>query len=152
MKITPKDLRQNNVFKYNSVAKKWICKQYKIKTWEFDALLWLDCLDTFYYDDYKESIYLLMWSRSRWGQWKRDGLIVEWRRWSKKSKAIYRVSEKTRQIIDRYYRILLGEERIPMDAESVTYRSEKYMERCINTVADKMNKDMSRKINQLYNI
>ena len=57
---------------------------------------------------------------------------------------VYNVSTKCKYLISRIYRILLGEEDLPISRRSIFNKNKSYTDKVYNTAIDKMNKDLTR--------
>ena len=58
--------------------------------------------------------------------------------------SIYNVSTKCKYLISRIYRILLGEEDLPISRRSIFNKNKSYTDKVYNTAINKMNKDLTR--------
>ena len=57
---------------------------------------------------------------------------------------VYKVSTKCKYIISRIYRILLGQEDLPISRRSVFNKNNSYTDKVYNKAIDDMNKDLKR--------
>ncbi len=125
-KITSSDLKELNIFKHYRIIRKWACKNNNLNDADLELLMYLDALDMFTKQDFKIGTYAYSWDNRRWNRLLKEGWIVVWRQRNRTTQKyhIYKVSFKCKQLISRMYRIILGEEEIP-----VTERSNKIMKR-----------------------
>ena len=125
-KLTSADLKELNLFKHYRLIRKWACKNNNLNDADLELLMYLDALDMFTKQDFKIGTYAYSWDNRRWNRLLKEGWIVVWRQRNRTTQKyhIYKVSFKCKQLISRVYRIILGEEEIP-----VTERSNKIMKR-----------------------
>ena len=125
-KLTSADLKELNLFKHYRLIRKWACKNNNLNDADLELLMYLDALDMFTKQDFKIGTYAYSWDNRRWNRLLKEGWIVVWRQRNRTTQKyhIYKVSFKCKQLISRMYRIILGEEEIP-----VTERSNKIMKR-----------------------
>ena len=146
-KLTSKDLKDLNLLKHYRIIRKWACRTCDLKDADLELLIYLDAIDHFTKDDFKKGTYSYSWDNRRWNRLLKEGWIVVWRERNRTTQKynIYKVSFKCKQLISRMYRIMLGEEDIP-----VTERSNNILKR--DTYTDKvlvmsilnLNKDKTR--------
>ncbi len=125
-KLTSADLKELNLFKHYRIIRKWACKNNNLNDADLELLMYLDALDMFTKQDFKIGTYAYSWDNRRWNRLLKEGWIVVWRQRNRTTQKyhIYKVSFKCKQLISRMYRIMLGEEEIP-----VTEKSNKIMKR-----------------------
>ena len=58
--------------------------------------------------------------------------------------SLFKVSFKTKQMTSRVYRVLLGDENIPVTEKSVYYKNKSYTDKVFNKAVDDMIKDKER--------
>jgi len=146
MRLTPNDLRELNILKYYRLVRKWACKTYELKDADLELLVYLDCKGRFTRNDFIDGVYTMSWDKERWERLRRDGWIVVWRQraGSKQKYAIYTTSFKCKQLITRMYKILLGENNIPIGSKSIFYKNNSYRDKVFNKAIDDMLKDKDR--------
>jgi|TARA_R100000900_G_scaffold70219_1_gene55761 hypothetical protein len=125
-KLTSSDLRDLKLLKHYRIIRKWACKTSDLNDADLELLIYLDALDLFTKQDFKTGTFAYSWDNRRWNRLLKEGWIVVWRQRNRTTQKyhIYKVSFKCKQLISRMYRIILGEEEIP-----VTERSNKIMKR-----------------------
>ena len=125
-KLTSSDLKDLNLLKHYRIIRKWACKTSDLNDADLELLIYLDALDLFTKQDFKTGTFAYSWDNRRWNRLLKEGWIVVWRQRNRTTQKyhIYKVSFKCKQLISRVYRIILGEEEIP-----VTERSNKIMKR-----------------------
>ena len=125
-KLTSSDLKDLKLLKHYRIIRKWACKTSDLNDADLELLIYLDALDLFTKQDFKTGTFAYSWDNRRWNRLLKEGWIVVWRQRNRTTQKyhIYKVSFKCKQLISRMYRIILGEEEIP-----VTERSNKIMKR-----------------------
>lgn len=146
MRLEPTDLREIQLFKYYRLVRKWACKTYNLKDADLELLIHFDCLGTFTRNDYIKGTYIYSWDKHRWERLRRDGWIEVYtkRNHTTIKFNVYKVSTKCKYIISRIYRILLGQEDLPMSRRSVFNKNNSYTDKVFNSAIDTMNKDLER--------
>jgi len=137
-KLTSKDLKELNLLKHYRIIRKWACKTCNLNDADLELLIYLDAIDLFTKQDFKTGTYSYSWDNRRWNKLLKKGWIVVWRKRNRTTQKyhIYKVSFKCKQLISRMYRIMLGEEEIPISPkrnkimEGKTY-SDKVLSRSI---------------------
>ena len=141
MRIEANDMRELKIFKYYRLARKWFCKNYDIMEADLELLIYFDCIGIFSRQDYINGTYVYSWDKHRWERLVRDGWIVVY---SKRNRTTvkyntYKVSTKCKLMINRLYKVLLGQEDLQHLKEQDSYTS-----KVMSTALDYMNKDNTR--------
>lgn len=146
MRLSADDLRSLNLFKYYRIVRRWACRQYVIKDADLELLIYLDCKGLFKREDFINGAYTYAWDKHRWERLRRDGWIDVWRERNRSDSkyAIYKTSIKTKHMINRIYKILLGQEDIPITSANVFYKNKSYSDKVYNKAIDDMIKDKER--------
>jgi len=146
MRLTSKDLREMNLFKYYRLVRKWACKTYDIKDADLELLFYLDCKKHFTRNDFIEGVYTYSWDKARWERLRGDGWIDVWSQRNRTTKkfTVYTTSFKCKNLINRIYRILLAEEDLPTSIRSKFYKNKTYTDKVYNKAIDDMIKDKER--------
>jgi hypothetical protein len=146
MKLSPKDLRDMNLFKYYRLTRRWVTKTYKLSSADFELLVYLDCKEFFKRQDFIDGAYTYTWDKNRWERLRREGWIDVFKERNRTSSkyAVYQMSRKAKSLITRVYRILLGEENLPQSSRSVFYKNKTYTDKTFNKAIDDMIKDKER--------
>ena len=112
MRISSSDLKELNLLKHYRIIRKWACKSYNLNDADLELLIYLDAIDLFTKNDFKNGTYSYSWDNRRWNRLLKKGWIVVWRKRNRTTQKynIYKVSYKCKQLISRMYRIMLGEE------------------------------------------
>ena len=91
-------------------------------------------------------VYSYSWDNRRWNRLLKEGWITVWRHRNRKDikYSIYKVSLKCKQLINRIYKIMLGQEDIPMSRSNSIVTGETYTDKVLRTSIRNINKDKSR--------
>jgi hypothetical protein len=146
MRLSASDLREINLFKYYRLVRKWACKTYDLKDADIELLIYLDCKKQFTRNDFIDGVYTYSWDKARWERLRREGWIDVWRKRNRTTMKtnIYSTSYKCKSLINRIYRILLGEEDLPTSARSTFYKNKTYTDKVYNKAIDDMINDKER--------
>ena len=146
MKLDSGDLREMNLLKYYRLVRKWACKTYDLKDADIELLIYLDCKKQFTRNDFIDGVYTYSWDKARWERLRREGWIDVWRKRNRTTMKtnIYSTSYKCKSLINRIYRILLGEEDVPTSARSTFYKNKTYTDKVYNKAIDDMINDKER--------
>ena len=146
MRLEPSDLREMQLLKYYRLVRKWACKTHGLTDADLELLIYFDCLKRFTRNDYINGTYLMSWDKHRWEKLRTKGWIDVWRQRNRTTQkyTIYTTSFKTKQLITRIYKILLGQEDIPITESNVFYKNKSYTDKVFNKAIDDMIKDKER--------
>jgi len=146
MRLTPKDLKDINLFKYYRLVRRWACKTYDLKDADLELLIYLDCKKHFTRNDFINGVYTYSWDKKRWDNLRREGWISIYSKRNRTTKKfnVYTTSFKCKQLITRIYRILLAEEDLPTSSRSKFYKNKTYTDKVMNKAIDDMIKDKDR--------
>ena len=146
MIISPADIRELQILKYYRLVRKWACKSYGLKEADLELLIYLDCVNRFTINDFKNAVYIYSWDKKRWDRLRQNGWIDVWRHRNRTTimYSIFKTSFKCSQMISRIYRILLGEEDMPTSERSIFFNNKSYTDKVYNKAIDDMIKDNTR--------
>lgn len=147
MRLDASDLKELNLLKHYRIIRKWACKNNNLTDAELELLIYLDCMDMFSKHDFEMGTYSYSWNNRRWNKLLQDGWIVVWRHNNRTTQKynIYKVSFKCKQLIQRMYRIMLGEEDIPIsERRNKIMKGKTYMDKVLQTSIYNVNKDKNR--------
>ena len=146
MRLTAQDLREMNILKYYRLTRKWACKTHGLTDADLELLIYLDCKKTFTRKEFIDGVYTYSWDKLRWERLRKKGLIEVWRQRNRTTikYSIFKTSYKCSQMISRIYRILLGEEDLPVSFRSKFYNNKSYTDKVYNKAIDDMIKDKER--------
>lgn len=145
-RLEASDLKEMNLFKYYRLVRKWACKTYDIKEADLELLIYLDCKKRFTRNEFIEGLYTYSWDKRRWERLRSAGWIEVWRHRNRLDikYSIYTTSFKCQLMINRIYKILLGQEDMPITSRSVFYSNKTYTDKVFNKAIDDMIKDKER--------
>lgn len=114
-RLSSTDLKNINLLKHYRIIRKWACKTSDLKEADLELLVYLESLNHFTKNDFKQGAYSYSWDNRRWNRLLKQGWIKVWRERNRTTQKyhIYKVSTKCSQLISRIYRIMLGEEDMP---------------------------------------
>lgn len=146
MRVTAHDIREMGLFKYYRLVRKWASKTYDILDADLELLIYLDCIGRFTRNDFKEGLYVHAWDKKRWDRLRQGGWIDVWRHRNRTTQkfTIFQTSHKAKHLILRMYRVMLGEEDLPIGPSSKFYKNETYTDKVFNKAIDDMIKDKNR--------
>ena len=146
-KLTSSDLRELKLLKHYRIIRKWVCKTCDLTDADFELLIYLDAIDLFTKQDFKNGAYTYSWNNRRWNDLLKKGWIIVWRKHNRTTQQynIYKVSFKCKQLISRMYRIMLGEEDIPTSEKSnKVMTGGRYSDKVLVTAINNLNRDKTR--------
>jgi hypothetical protein len=146
MRLSGRDIREMNLFKYYRLVRRWACKTYSLKDADLELLIYLDCKKLFTRNDFLNGTYTYSWDKNRWERLRREGWIEVFKERNRTTSkyTAYKVSFKCTSLINRIYRILLGEEDLPTSQRSVFYKNKTYTDKVYNKAIDDMVRDKER--------
>ena len=145
-RLEARDIKNMNLLKHYRIIRKWACRNNNINDADLELLIYLDCMDLFSKYDFKMGVYSYSWDNRRWNRLLKEGWITVWRHRNRKDikYSIYKVSLKCKQLINRIYKIMLGQEDIPMSRSNSIVTGETYTDKVLRTSIRNINKDKSR--------
>jgi hypothetical protein len=141
-RLTSKDVKELNLLKHYRIIRKWAAKTNNLKEADLELLIYLEATDLFTKQDFKNGTHAYSWDNRRWNRLLKEGWIVVWRQRNRTTQKyhIYKVSFKCKQLINRMYRIILGEEEIPTTERSNhLMKGKTYSDRVLATTIKNMN-------------
>lgn len=141
-----RELKEAGFLKYLRITRRYFLDRYKLSQPDFEILFYLSAIGRFTRKDWEVGIYTYTWDKRRWVRLRRDGWIDVFRNGDRKNgKAnIYMLSHKASMMVMRFYRILAGEEDIPMTDRSPYYFEKDYKSKTMTKAIDEMIKDPDR--------
>jgi hypothetical protein len=146
-KLTSSDLKDLNLLKHYRIIRKWVSKTCDLKEADLELLFYLEAIDFFTKQDFKEGTHSYSWDNRRWNRLLKEDWITVWRKRNRTTQKyhIYKVSFKGKQLLSRIYRIMLGEEDIPETTRAnKIMKRESYMDKVLATSITYLNKDKTR--------
>ena len=146
MRLEAADLREMNILKYYRLIRRWACKTYNLKDADLELLIYFDCVGLFTRNDYIKGTYTFSWDKKRWERLRREGWIEIYaeRNQTTIKYNVFKTSTKCKHLITRMYKIMLGEEDLPMSERSVFFKNKSYTDKVYNKAIDDMIKDKDR--------
>ena len=88
----------------------------------------------------------MAWDKNRWEKLRKEGWVDVFREGDRKASkgSIFKTSFKAKQLITRIYKILLGEDDIPISYRNVFFKNKSYTDKVFNKSIDDMLKDKDR--------
>ena len=143
-KLEAVDLKDLKLLKHYRIIRKWACKNNDLNDAELELLRYLDCINYFTKKDFKMGVYSYSWNNRRWNKLLKKGWIIVWRNRNRTTQKynIYTISFKLKQLINRIYRIMLGDEDIPTSLRrNKIMKGNSYINRVLITSIENVNKD-----------
>lgn len=146
-KLEAKDLKNLNLLKHYRVIRKWACKNNALTDADLELLIYLDCIDLFKKKDFENGTYAYSWDNRRWNNLLKNNWIKVWRNRNRTTQLynIYTLTFKGKTLINRIYRIMLGEEDIPTsERRNKIIKGNTYMDKVLSEAINLVNKDKNR--------
>ncbi len=146
-RLEAKDLKEMNLVKHYRIIRQWAAKNNNLTSADIELLIYLDCIDIFSKIDFKMGAYSYSWDNRRWNRLLQEDWIKVWRQRNHTTQKynLYKMSFKGKQLINRIYRIMLGEEDIPTsERRNVIMRGRTYTDTVLKTSINNVNKDKHR--------
>ena len=146
-RLTASYIKNINLLKHYRIIRKWASKNNGLTDADLELLIYLDCVDLFTIKHFKMRSYSYSWDNRRWNKLIQNNWIVIWRNRNRTTQKynIYKVSFKGKTLIQRIYRMLLGEEDIPTSYRRNTImKGETYTDKVLQTSIRNVNKDKNR--------
>tara|TARA_R110000868_G_scaffold3643_1_gene22855 strand:+ start:1673 stop:2116 length:444 start_codon:yes stop_codon:yes gene_type:complete len=143
-KLMAEDLKNLNMLKHYRIIRKWASKNNDLREADLELLIYLDCIDLFTKKDFELGVYSYSWDNRRWSRLLNSDWIKVWRTRNRTTQKynIYKVSFKGKQLINRIYKIMLGEEDLPTSARRNSIIKRKtYMDKVLTKAIYEVNKD-----------
>jgi len=147
MRLSARDIKDLNLIKHYRIIRKWACKNNNLNDADLELLIYLDCIGFFNKKDFKIGSYSYSWDNRRWNRLLKEGWIVVWRKRNRSTQMfnIYEVSFKCKQLISRIYRIMLGEEDLPVSKRrNKLIAGNSYTDKVMTKAIYNVNKDKNR--------
>jgi len=146
-KLEASDIKNMSLLKHYRIIRKWASRNNDLTDAEIELLIYLDCINLFTIKDFKMGTYAFSWNNRRWNKLIQNDWIVVWRRRNRTTQKynMYKVSFKGKQLIQRIYRIMLGEEDIPTsERRNSIMQGKTYMDKVLQISIENVNKDKQR--------
>jgi hypothetical protein len=136
-----------NLLKHYRIIRKWACKNNNLNDADLELLIYLDCMEHFSKQDFKTGSYSYSWDNRRWNKLLKSDWIRVWRKRNRTTQLynIYQISFKGKQLINRIYRTMLGEENIPTSSRrNKIISGNSYTDKVLTTAIYNVNNDKER--------
>ena len=141
------DIKGLNLMKHYRIIRKWACKNNDLNDADLELLIYLDCIGFFNKKDFEMGVYSYSWDNRRWNRLLKEDWIVVWRHRNRTTQLhhLYQVSFKCKQLIQRVYRIMLGEEDLPISKRrNKLIAGDSYTDKVMTKAIYNVNKDKNR--------
>jgi hypothetical protein len=141
------DIKDLNLMKHYRIIRKWACKNNDLNDADLELLIYLHCIGFFNKKDFKAGSYSYSWDNRRWNRLLKEGWIVVWRKRNRSTQMfnLYEVSFKCKQLISRVYRIMLGEDDLPISKRrNKLIAGNSYTDKVLTKAIYNVNKDKNR--------
>jgi len=129
--------------KYYRLVSRWAAKNNDLKIADLELLFYLDPITYFTINDFKDGTIYYSWDKARFYRLQRDGWITKVHLGKGRSgdHNKYKVSQKGKLLINKIYRILIGEEDIASSAKRNSIMKRKtYIDKVYSQAIKKFNK------------
>ena len=140
-------LKEIGLLKHYRTIRKWACKNNNLNDADLELLIYLEGMEYFTKQDFKDGVYAYSWDNRRWNRLLKEGWIVVWRKRNRTTQKyhIYQGSFKFKQLSSRIYRIMLGEDDIPTsDRRNNIMQGKTYTDAVLRFAINNVNKDKTR--------
>ena len=127
-------------------VRKWAAAFYNLTYAEVELIITMHCKKRFTNVGFKGAEYVMSWDRHRFDKLKRAGWIDIYRNYwdTGEGKTIYKPSRKANEMVNKIYRILLGEEEIPVNRENPFINGKTYTDKVMLTAIELMKQDLQK--------
>lgn len=129
--------------KYYRLVSRWACKENNMSISDLELLFYLDPIKYFTIQDFQNGTLYYHWDRQRFYRLQREGWLEKIHKGNGRlgDHNKYKVSMKGKRLINRIYKILIGEEDIPLNAKrSKIAKRESYVDKVYSQAISKFNK------------
>ena len=130
--------------KYYRLVSRWACKQYELSISDLELLFYLDPIKYFTIEDFQNGTLYYHWDRQRFYRLQREGWLEKIHKGNGRlgDHNKYKVTMRGKRMINRIYKILIGEEDIPEDAKrSKVAKRDTYVNKVYSQAISKFNKN-----------
>jgi hypothetical protein len=146
-RLDARDIKDMNLLKHYRIIRKWASKNNDLTDADLELLIYLDCVDLFTRHDFEQGSYSYSWDNRRWNKLLQNEWIKVWRHRNRTTQKynIYKISFKGKQLIQRMYRIMLGEDDIPTsERRNKLIKGDSYTDKVLTHAIYNVNKDKNR--------
>lgn len=125
-KLEASDLKDFKILKHYRTIRRWASRRHNISQADLELLIYLDCIDFFNRIDFINGTYSYSWDNRRWARLKKDDWITLFskRNGTTIKSNIYKVSFKGKRLINQIYKIMVGEEDLPISTHKKKIKKE----------------------------
>ena len=145
--LNASDIKDLSLMKHYRIIRKWACKNNDLNDADLELLIYLHCIGFFSKKDFKAGSYSYRWDNRRWNRLLKEDWIVVWRKRNRSTQMfnIYQVSFKCKQLISRIYRIMTGEDDLPVSKRrNKLIAGNTYTDKVLTKAIYNVNKDKER--------
>jgi hypothetical protein len=146
-RLEARDIKDMNLLKHYRIIRRWACRNNNLLDADLEVLIYLDCFGLFNKQDFKLGVYSYSWDNRRFNRLLKEGWITVWRERNRTTQKynIYKTSFKCQQLIQRIYRMMLGEEDIPTSTRrNSIMKGGSYSDKVLITAIKNVNNDKNR--------
>jgi hypothetical protein len=146
-RLEARDIKDMNLLKHYRIIRRWACRNNNLLDSDLEVLIYLDCFGLFNKKDFKAGVYSYSWDNRRFNRLLKNGWIIVWRERNRTTQKynLYKTSVKCQHLIQRMYRIMLGEEDIPTSTRrNSIMKGKTYSDKVLSFAINKVNKDKNR--------
>ena len=146
-KLDARDIKDMGLLKHYRIIRRWASKNNDLTSADLELLIYLDCINYFTINDFKMGVYSYSWNNRRWNKLIQNNWVVLWRHRNRSTQKynIYKVSFKGKQLIQKIYRIMLGQDDIPTsERRNSIMKGKSYIDKVLQTSIYNVNKDKER--------
>ena len=133
--------------KYYRLVSRWACKTHGLNIADLELLFYLDPIKYFTIQDFKDGTLFYSWDKKRFYRLQREEWIEKIHKGNGRlgDHNKYKVSSKGRRLIQRIYRVLVGEEDLPESTKrNKIMKGKSYTDKVYRQAIQKFNKDKDR--------
>ena len=148
MRLSARDIKDINLMKHYRIIRKWACKNNELNDADLELLIYLDCIGFFNKKDFIAGVYSYSWDNRRWNRLLKEGWIVVWRKRNRTTQKCIIYTKyllNVNNLIQRVYRIMLGEDDLPTSSRrNKLINGKSYTDKVMTKAIYNVNKDKQR--------
>lgn len=146
MRLGPETFKERNLLKHYRTIRKWACRSNGLTDSEIELLIHLECEGRFTKHDYEKGVLSYSWDKKRWDRLLKNGWIVVWRKRNNLTQKynVYEVSLRLKQLTNKMYKIMLGEENLPTSSYNKIMLGRTYMDKVLSKSIFDVNNDKNK--------
>lgn len=130
--------------KHYRLVSRWACRENDLNIADLELLFYLDPIKYFTVQDFKDGTLFYNWDKMRFYRLQKNGWLVKIHKGNGRlgDHNKYKVTVRGKRLINRIYKILIGQEDIPEDARNSKVAKRKtYVDKVYANAISKFNKD-----------